>query len=154
LVSEAKGRAFESRRARHAVSGEPDDPHHITIALSGCVFADAYRFDDSRARGCNARVFHLLPPASEYEEIGFIRVEGGVFTSVNDVRDEMQDQACALGADAVYVNEPQYSSCSLNTFQYLSINAVALRSTKRAAAPVEAPVSPVVPDAPPAPLGG
>jgi hypothetical protein len=115
-------------------------------ASTGCVFADGARFTDTMGV-CQARILHVPPPPGQYEEIGFVTVTGGALASVETTRAALQQKACELGADAVYVAEPGYGTCNAWELAYVDIDGVLLKSV-RAAPPSTAP------EGPPAPMDG
>jgi len=100
------------------------------IAMSGCVFVETSMFRAPAVGGpCSARIFHVPPPSGEYEEIGFVKVSGGAAANVDTARMELQRQACALGADAVYMAVPTYPMCTFNTLQIMDMDGVLLKRT-------------------------
>lgn len=119
----------------------------LPAATSGRVFADAIRFKDTRGT-CQARVLRVPPAPGQYEEIGFVTVTGGALATVDTTRAALQEKACELGADAVYVADPGYGTCNAWEFAYVDIDGVLLRRVPPAASSSPDAV------APPVPLGG
>jgi len=99
-------------------------------ALSACTFGHNAKFAPSVRSPCRARVLHVPPPSGEYEEIGFVYATGGALAAVDAVREELAEQACALGADAVYVPQPAYSMCTLEVLGVANMYGVALKATR------------------------
>jgi hypothetical protein len=98
------------------------------VLVQGCTFGHAAKFSPTTPSACNARVLHLPPAPGEYEELGFVYATGGALSSVDAAREEITEQACKLGADAVYISVPQYGMCTFDLVGYHNLNGVALKS--------------------------
>jgi hypothetical protein len=105
------------------------------FAFSGCTFGYGAKFSPSVRSACSARVLHVPPPPGEYEEVGFVYATGGAIAAVDAVREELAEQACALGAEAVYVPQPVYGMCTLEVFGYPNMYGVALRAKRAQVGP-------------------
>jgi hypothetical protein len=101
----------------------------LLLLLHGCTFGHAAKFSPTTPGTCTTRVLHLPPAPGQYEEIGFVYATGGALASVDAAREELVEQACKLGADAVYIAVPEYGMCTLELLGRHNLHGVALKST-------------------------